>query len=54
MPSIKGLVVKEFVRGYEATRRREATLHAYRSLPEEPRGDEVARTMRKALSQVGG
>ena len=34
-PSVKGLVVKEFVKWYEETRGRDATLRAYRRLPVE-------------------
>jgi hypothetical protein len=37
VPSIKGLVFKEFVKWYEDSRGREASLQAYRSLPAELR-----------------
>jgi hypothetical protein len=37
VPSIKGLVFKEFVKWYEESRGRERTLRAYDSLPEELR-----------------
>jgi|GEM_PF-1709747 len=36
-PSIKGLVVREFLRWYTETRGEEATMRAYRSLPDELR-----------------
>jgi hypothetical protein len=37
VPSIKGLVIREFLRWYEESRGRESTMRAYGSLPEELR-----------------